>query len=84
MISVQLWTCGNYHWYLKQSLEFSATADERMACFTWDTEAAYRLHIVLGNGQYQQYTWSWLTNHSSSGNVNDLASVAVIDGGKSA
>lgn len=78
-----MWTCGNYHWYMKQCLEFGSKDDEKVSAFCWDREFAYRLHVVLGSGEYLQYNWTWTVCCSSGGTIGDLASVAVIDGSKS-
>ena len=75
---MQLYTSSNYHWYLKQSLEFSGVRTERVASVLWDTEHEYVLHVMCGGGQYLRYRWSW-TIHSSSDNHT---SVGVIDGGE--
>ncbi|XP_072037766.1 putative elongator complex protein 1 [Amphiura filiformis] len=77
---IQLWTVGNYHWYLKQSLHFPACHDEKIVAMHWDPEHAYRLHVVCQGGQYLQYTWSWATNCSVGQDSLDNANVAVIDG----
>lgn len=90
-LTVQLWTVGNYHWYLKQSLPFE---EDKPTSVVWDPEHAYQLHIVTSGGKYLQYTWSWTTD-SSPGPQNvdkdgdgekvksqDQALVAVIDGGE--
>lgn len=74
---VQLWTVNNYHWYLKQSLDFPATNADRVAAISWDPEHAYVLHIVCAGGQYLQYHWFWNT----CGSKDDTTQVAVIDGG---
>ena len=79
-LSVELWTVGNYHWYLKQNLPFSPT--DCISTVQWDSEQAYRLHVVCRNGQYLQYTWSWTTDVSRGSTQDDVATVAVIDGGK--
>jgi len=77
---VELWTVGNYHWYLKQNLEFAAS--DRVETVQWDTEQAYRLRVVTSSGQYLQYTWAWTTSVSQGSVVDDQATVGVIDGGK--
>ena len=78
-IAVGLWTVGNYHWYQKQKLEFSRT--DRIGTLQWDTEHAYRLHVVCHSGQYLQYTWAWTTDVNRGPPEGNLATVAVIDGG---
>lgn len=76
---VQLWTVGNYHWYLKQSLPFES---DKPVSVLWDPEHAYKLHIVSSAGKYLQYTWYWATKCSHGKTENDQALVAVIDGDK--
>ena len=53
IITVQLWTVNNYHWYLKQQIDFPASLKDRVACFTWDPEANLTLHIMT-TGEYLQ------------------------------
>ena len=80
LIAVGLWTVGNYHWYEKQKLEFSRS--DRIGTLQWDTEHAYRLHVVCRSGEYLQYTWAWTTDVSRGPPEGNLATVAVIDGGR--
>lgn len=82
LLSVQLWTVNNYHWYLKQNLSFNVTASDKVVAILWDPECACRLHILYSGGHYIQYTWSWTTNHSRGLTTEDTATVAVIDGGQ--
>nr|XP_056704911.1 elongator complex protein 1 [Euleptes europaea] len=79
---VQLWTTGNYHWYLKQSLHFGSSEDSRITSLAWDPEVPYRLHILCRRWLYLCYDWQWSTDRSTMEGVNDSAGVAVIDGGK--
>ena len=84
MFSVFLYTCGNYKWYLKQTLKFAANPGDQIAAIEWDPEHAYKLHIVNRKGEYLQYTWTWTTNSSSCCRPEDEeALAAVIDGGES-
>ncbi|KAK7492537.1 hypothetical protein BaRGS_00016203 [Batillaria attramentaria] len=76
---VQLWTCSNYHWSLKQSLSFGGRHGN-VAAVTWDPEHAGRLHVVTSVGQYLQYTWTWATNHSLGQTSCDPANVFLING----
>ena len=78
---VQLWTVNNYHWYLKQSLNFGAGTD-KVAAVMWDPEYVYHLHIMCTGGDYLRYTWSWDTCCSTSGTGKDQTMVAVLDGNK--
>lgn len=76
---VQLWTVGNYHWYLKQSLHFGC---ERIVALMWDPENPYRLHILCSGWCYLSYNWHWSTDRSEGDDRNDFANVAVINGDK--
>ncbi|XP_015276159.1 PREDICTED: elongator complex protein 1 [Gekko japonicus] len=79
---VQLWTTGNYHWYLKQSLHFGSSEDSRIVSLAWDPETPYRLHILCHQWLYLCYDWQWSTDRSTGEGANDSAGVAVIDGDK--
>ncbi|XP_053405572.1 putative elongator complex protein 1 [Mercenaria mercenaria] len=76
---VQLWTTGNYHWYLKQSLHFEGL-EQSIGAILWDPEQEYKLHVICKNGGYFQYTWAWTTTYSMGRCSEDQALVAVIDG----
>ncbi|XP_041464243.1 putative elongator complex protein 1 [Lytechinus variegatus] len=75
---VQVWTVGNYHWYLKQSLHFSAS--QRVTALTFDPEHANQLHLLNSAGQYLRYSWTWQTTNSRGLDEDDQAVTAVIDG----
>ncbi|KAM5300353.1 elongator complex protein 1 isoform 2-T2 [Ctenodactylus gundi] len=77
---IQLWTVGNYHWYLKQSLPFSTSAKSKIVSLMWDPETPYRLHVLCQGWHYLCYDWHWTTDRSSGDISSDLANVAVIDG----
>uniref|UniRef100_A0A8C9TA13 Elongator complex protein 1 n=1 Tax=Scleropages formosus TaxID=113540 RepID=A0A8C9TA13_SCLFO len=78
---IQLWTVGNYHWYLKQSLNFGRNPQHAPACLSWDPEVPYRLHLVTRDWTSLTYDWTWSTDRSASGDsAHDNAYVAVIDG----
>ncbi|XP_064414336.1 elongator complex protein 1 isoform X2 [Latimeria chalumnae] len=79
---VQLWTVGNYHWYLKQSLHFGSDAESQIVALTWDPENPYRLHVLCCGWHYLCYDWHWSTDRSAGENCDDSANVAVIDGDK--
>ncbi|XP_071527963.1 putative elongator complex protein 1 [Panulirus ornatus] len=74
---IQLWTTGNYHWYLKQELRFL----KGMNCVCWDEESPYTLHILTPT-HLHCYSWVITTNVSRGFSLLDLAQVAVIDGTK--
>ncbi|EPY84057.1 elongator complex protein 1 [Camelus ferus] len=79
---VQLWTVGNYHWYLKQSLPFSLCGKSKIVSLMWDPVTPYRLHVVCQGWHYLCYDWHWTTDRSSGDNASDMANVAVVDGSK--
>ncbi|XP_051907945.1 elongator complex protein 1 [Hippocampus zosterae] len=79
---VQLWTVANYHWYLKQSLDFGTDPSHAPECMCWDPERALRLHMATRNWIYLAYDWGWTTERSPGTDASDHANVAVIDGDK--
>ncbi|XP_019372711.1 PREDICTED: elongator complex protein 1 isoform X2 [Gavialis gangeticus] len=79
---VQLWTTGNYHWYLKQSLHFGSSKRSQLALLLWDSEIPYRLHVLCRGWRYLCYDWHWSTDRSTGEESCHSASVAVIDGDK--
>uniref|UniRef100_A0A8D1E920 Elongator complex protein 1 n=2 Tax=Sus scrofa TaxID=9823 RepID=A0A8D1E920_PIG len=79
---VQLWTVGNYHWYLKQSLPFSSCGKSKIVSLMWDPVAPYRLHVLCQGWHYLCYDWHWTTDRSLGDNLSDMANVAVVDGNR--
>ncbi|XP_017590845.1 PREDICTED: elongator complex protein 1 isoform X1 [Corvus brachyrhynchos] len=79
---VQLWTTGNYHWYLKQSLHFGSLEENQLVSLLWDRENLYKLHILCQGWHYLFYDWHWTTDHGLGENSQHMANVAVIDGDK--
>ncbi|XP_069736437.1 elongator complex protein 1 [Phaenicophaeus curvirostris] len=79
---VQLWTTGNYHWYLKQSLHFGSSEENQLVLLLWDRENPYRLHVLCKGWHYLSYDWHWATDHGIGENSKHMANVAVIDGDK--
>ncbi|XP_063699383.1 LOW QUALITY PROTEIN: elongator complex protein 1 [Culicoides brevitarsis] len=76
-----LYTIGNYHWYLKQTLRFEA----KIAFFEWSPRSNEKksLYVSLENGQLLSYQWNYIVNHSRGNKSNnDEGVVAVIDGKK--
>ncbi|KAF9647728.1 Elongator complex protein 1 [Thelephora ganbajun] len=74
---VQLWTTGNYHWYLKQEIESSA--EERFTQVLWHPEDSSKL-ILATPSQLSQRTYGWETWVSVTTFPNDTGTVAVMDG----
>ncbi|NXA41013.1 ELP1 protein, partial [Eudromia elegans] len=79
---VQLWTTGNYHWYLKQSLHFGNLEKNHLVSLLWDPVIPYRLHILCQGWHYLSYDWHWTTSHAMGESSQNVANVAVIDGDK--
>ncbi|XP_072716665.1 elongator complex protein 1 isoform X2 [Ciconia boyciana] len=79
---VQLWTTGNYHWYLKQSLHFGSLEENQLVSLLWDRESPYRLHVLCQGWHYLSYDWHWTTDHGMGESSQHMANVAVIDGDK--
>ncbi|KZT27113.1 IkappaB kinase complex IKAP component [Neolentinus lepideus HHB14362 ss-1] len=75
---VQLWTTGNYHWYLKQEIcPFEGSS--RFTSITWHPERALHLSLTT-TSQLIQRIFAWDTFASKSGPLADSGSVAVVDG----
>ncbi|XP_073202116.1 elongator complex protein 1 isoform X4 [Lepidochelys kempii] len=79
---VQLWTVGNYHWYLKQSLHFGSAEKSQLVSLRWDPEIPRRLHALCRGWHALCYDWHWSTDRSTGEESRLVASVAVIDGDK--
>ncbi|KAL6691986.1 IKI3 family domain-containing protein [Trichoderma pleuroticola] len=73
--TIQLWTMGNYHWYLKQEIAM----EPGFACLAWHSEKALRFaaasagSLILGEQIFH-------TSRGSCRLPNDNGVVAVIDG----
>ncbi|KAL7921536.1 IKI3 family domain-containing protein [Trichoderma austrokoningii] len=73
--TIQLWTTGNYHWYLKQEIAM----DPAFACLAWHPEKALRFAAVSA----ESMILSEHIFHTSRGSCRlpyDNGVVAVIDG----
>ncbi|RNA26145.1 elongator complex 1 [Brachionus plicatilis] len=57
---VQLWSMSNYHWYLKQSIDFDLK--NRISAVCWDPEDSFKLHLFTETGQYVSYKYGWFVN----------------------
>uniref|UniRef100_A0A8D3DYR8 Elongator complex protein 1 n=1 Tax=Scophthalmus maximus TaxID=52904 RepID=A0A8D3DYR8_SCOMX len=80
--AVQLWTVGNHHWYLKQSLDFGGDRQAAPVCVCWDPERPLRLHLARRDWTCITHDWGWTTERSPGQDAADNANVAVIDGDK--
>ncbi|OIW27415.1 RNA polymerase II elongator-like protein [Coniochaeta ligniaria NRRL 30616] len=72
---VQLWTTGNYHWYLKQEI---MTGSKR-SCFSWHPEKALRFAAAT-SGKIIVQEYIFFTHRGSITPPNDFGVVGVIDG----
>lgn len=79
---VQLWTVGNYHWYLKQSLHFGSEPSKAPSCVCWDPVKPLHLHLLTHDWTSYTYNWGWSTDRSQGYDLHDNANVAVIDRGE--
>lgn len=77
--SLQIWTENNYHWYLKQTIKF--TAENPLVYFTWSAapRAGKRL-ILLTKKTTMTYSFRWNVDHSRGHNRSDKAVVGVVNG----
>ncbi|XP_076170382.1 elongator complex protein 1 isoform X1 [Ptiloglossa arizonensis] len=76
---LQLWTENNYHWYLKQTIKFSA--NNSLVCARWSS-SFYKKLILLTYKEFITYNYNWCVNHSRGKSINDKSVVGVIDGNK--
>ncbi|KMQ97926.1 elongator complex protein 1-like protein [Lasius niger] len=79
---LQLWTENNCHWYLKQTIVFSA--DNPLIYATWSTTGRYdqKELILLTSKEIMFCSFNWCVNHSRGKTVDDNTVIAVIDGNK--
>ncbi|XP_053611863.1 elongator complex protein 1 [Plodia interpunctella] len=81
---ILLFTSSNYHWYLKQTLEYNS--DQNVIKIMWDNDFDIannkKLHVVFCNGRHLSYSFIWNIDHSKGKDDSDDAIVTVIDGQK--
>ncbi|KAJ7099343.1 pol II transcription elongation factor [Mycena belliarum] len=79
----QLWTTGNYHWYLKHEMAApsSSSAPGRFTSVEWHPEQALNI-VVTTSTTIIHRTYAWETCASSTRPPNDSGTVAVLDGSK--
>ncbi|OAQ71074.1 IKI3 family protein [Pochonia chlamydosporia 170] len=73
--SVQLWTMGNYHWYLKQEIPITAG----FSCLAWHPEKALRF-ASASSSETVIVEEAFYTARGSCLPPHDIGAVAVIDG----
>ncbi|KAJ6031230.1 hypothetical protein N7540_001962 [Penicillium herquei] len=77
---VQLWTMGNYHYYLKQEIPI-AVEPESIVPFSFDWHQEKPLRVVAGSsGSILEMDYVFDMHHGSTVIPEDVGAVAVIDG----
>ncbi|KAG8811746.1 hypothetical protein FRC19_003616 [Serendipita sp. 401] len=74
----QLWTTGNWHWYLK--LVLRPVGSSRFTSIYWHPEHGRTLFLA-SSGSLREYSFEYENVASLSGPPDDLGMVAVIDRG---
>ncbi|KAG9083537.1 hypothetical protein FS749_005957 [Ceratobasidium sp. UAMH 11750] len=75
---VQLWTTGNYHWYLKQEIN-PCSNSTRYTSVVWHPEHSLRL-LCSTSHSIEDRTFIWDTCASTSYSDESPGAVAVVDG----
>lgn len=76
--TVQFWTMGNYHWYLKQELIYSEDSDAPTLDVSWDPESPLRCICI--SSEYIEMNRYSLSVTRGSTSTGQSGTVAVIDG----
>ncbi|KAL2013837.1 hypothetical protein VTN00DRAFT_1362 [Thermoascus crustaceus] len=77
---IELWTMGNYHYYLKQEVPILVDPEyKRPFSFRWHQEKALR-SVVGSTRSILDAEWVFDVCHGSTISPDDVGSVAVIDG----
>ena len=74
---VQLWSTGNYHWYLKQEI----AVEEPVACMRWHSEQPLAFYLGTSRSIYSR-SFTLDNCVSSSKSPHDAACAAVVDGAR--
>ncbi|KAF8260574.1 IKI3 family-domain-containing protein [Lactarius quietus] len=78
--TVQLWTTGNYHWYLKQEIAAPFTSEGgRFTSVTWHPEIPLQL-LLTTKTEIISHSYRWETCAATARAPNDTGTVAVVDG----
>ncbi|KAJ2931513.1 hypothetical protein H1R20_g5611, partial [Candolleomyces eurysporus] len=81
LVTVQLWTIGNYHWYLKHEVVAPEAAPGKPGRFTsmqWHPEATLQLILTTADSIIHRH-YDWETFSSPSKPPQDSGLVAVLD-----
>ncbi|KAI9441755.1 IKI3 family-domain-containing protein [Lactarius indigo] len=75
--TVQLWTIGNYHWYLKQEIAAPHTSGSgRFTSVTWHPENALQM-LLTTKTEIISHSYRWETCTATARAPNDTGTVAV-------
>ncbi|KAK9506066.1 hypothetical protein O3M35_008069 [Rhynocoris fuscipes] len=74
---LMLWTCSNYHWYLKQMLALKF----EVCRVLWDEDREKTLYIVSRSGVFYEIELIWAVDHCAA-NDSSKYCVSVIDNDK--
>ncbi|UZJ53574.1 hypothetical protein CBS101457_002894 [Exobasidium rhododendri] len=74
---VQIWSSGNYHWYLKQEIE----VDSQVTCMRWHSEQPFDFYMATTRSVVVR-SFIMEACVSISRSPNDAACAAVVDGSK--
>ncbi|KAI0264133.1 IKI3 family-domain-containing protein [Gloeopeniophorella convolvens] len=79
--TVQLWTIGNYHWYLKHEVAAPSTPSVpgRLTSVSWHPENALQL-LLTTKAEIISRSYRWETCTATAKAPNDTGTVAVVDG----
>ena len=58
---LQLWTIGNYHWYLKQSFRFPRAQPDAITACLWSLKDPFVLYLADQSGKLTILEWIWDT-----------------------
>lgn len=78
---LQLWMENNYHWYLKQSINFPM--NNSLICVTWSVTSCSKKLIFLTCKELITCDYNWSVDHSRGTTIHDKSVIGVIDGNKS-
>lgn len=77
---IQLWTMGNYHYYLKQEIPVMVESDaQHPFSFEWHQEKALRM-VIGSAGSILDIDYVFDIHHGSTVIPDDVGAAAVIDG----
>ncbi|CAG8976503.1 hypothetical protein HYALB_00006000 [Hymenoscyphus albidus] len=77
--SIQLWTMGNYHWYLKQEIETKEVAVTASTPLVWHSERPLRF-LTIASDRLCAFEYIFAVSRSSMAPPHDFGLVGVIDG----